>query len=325
MLGKQWLNRYASTDIRGTAIERSQNRQRKLDGTIAWYFDLVMESLSSMLQAALLHLGCALSRYLWDINITLASVVLAVTSFGLIFYFAIVVAGTASESCPYQTPGARILRHNIPHILRALRSVPSTVSAFISSSFSRLTRASALCDLPFFWWSNLEQPWYAVGNTFINLLFTFIATPIMLLIALAIDICQLGFTMYRCLLALSKMVYHLFMGTSPQTDILDFQCISWMLQTCLDKDVHLSTLKHLESLMSIPAEFDPALVAYCFNVFVGCVNTNDREVVVTQGLEPLATASAVCFFHTVSHLSIIDPTSGVLKDISQRYIKIRRG
>jgi hypothetical protein len=39
MLGKQWLNRYDSTDKRGSAIERCQNRQRKLDGIVAWYFD----------------------------------------------------------------------------------------------------------------------------------------------------------------------------------------------------------------------------------------------------------------------------------------------
>ena len=54
MLGKQWLNRYASTDMRGTAIERSQNRQRKLDGITSWHFDHVIESLPLMLQAALL-------------------------------------------------------------------------------------------------------------------------------------------------------------------------------------------------------------------------------------------------------------------------------
>jgi hypothetical protein len=64
MLGKQWLNRYQSTDMRGTAIERSQNRQRNLDGVVAWYFDYVLESLPLMLQVALLLLGCALSRYL---------------------------------------------------------------------------------------------------------------------------------------------------------------------------------------------------------------------------------------------------------------------
>jgi len=49
MVGKQCLNRYASTDTRGTAIERSQNRQRKLDSVITWYFDPVMESLPLML------------------------------------------------------------------------------------------------------------------------------------------------------------------------------------------------------------------------------------------------------------------------------------
>jgi hypothetical protein len=39
MLGKQWLNRYASSDMRGSGIERSQNRQRKLDGIVSWRFD----------------------------------------------------------------------------------------------------------------------------------------------------------------------------------------------------------------------------------------------------------------------------------------------
>jgi hypothetical protein len=43
MLGKQWLNRYMSTDMRGTAIERSQNRQQKLNGIVTWCFDYVMD------------------------------------------------------------------------------------------------------------------------------------------------------------------------------------------------------------------------------------------------------------------------------------------
>ena len=93
MLGKQWLNRYASIDMRGSAIERSQNRQRKFDGMVSWYFDHVMELLPLTLQVALLLLGCALSRYFWDINTTVASVVLGVTSFGLLFYFFIMIGG----------------------------------------------------------------------------------------------------------------------------------------------------------------------------------------------------------------------------------------
>jgi len=101
MLGKQWLNRYASLNIRGSAIERSQNRQRKLDGIAAWYFDHVLESLPLILQFALLLLGGALSLYLWGINTTVALVVIGVASFGVAFYAFIVIAGTASVSCPY--------------------------------------------------------------------------------------------------------------------------------------------------------------------------------------------------------------------------------
>ncbi|KAF9780439.1 hypothetical protein BJ322DRAFT_1011998, partial [Thelephora terrestris] len=86
MLGKQWLNRYASSNFRGSVVERCRNRQRKFDGIDAWYFDTVLESLPLMLQVSLLLLGCALSRYLWDINITIALVVLLVTSFGLLSY-----------------------------------------------------------------------------------------------------------------------------------------------------------------------------------------------------------------------------------------------
>ena len=123
MLGKQWLNRYTSIDMRGSAIERSQNRQRKLDGIVNWYFDNVMESLPLMLQVALLLLGCALSRYLWEFNTTIASVVIGVGSSGLLFYLFIVIIGAASVSFPYQTPGARILRH-IPYVIRGILNIP---------------------------------------------------------------------------------------------------------------------------------------------------------------------------------------------------------
>ena len=110
MLGKQWLNRYASIDMRGSAVERSQNRQRKLNGIVTWYFDYVMESLPLMLQGALLLFGCALSKYLWNIKVVIAAVVLGVTTFGAAFYAFIVVAGAVFESCPYQTPSAQFIR-----------------------------------------------------------------------------------------------------------------------------------------------------------------------------------------------------------------------
>ena len=83
MLGKQWMNRYESIGRRGPAVKRSHSRQRQLDGITAWYFDYVMELLPLMLQGGLLLLSCALSHYLWQINIIIASVVLTATSFGV--------------------------------------------------------------------------------------------------------------------------------------------------------------------------------------------------------------------------------------------------
>ena len=110
MLGKQWLNRFGKTKVRGSEIDESRNRQRKLSGMVSWRFDLIMESLPLMLQSALLLLGYSLSRYLWTINLTVASVIIGITCFGLAFYVFIVVAGTIADNCPFQTPASNILR-----------------------------------------------------------------------------------------------------------------------------------------------------------------------------------------------------------------------
>ena len=54
MLRKQWLNRYVSVDIQGSAIERNENQQRTedLDGIVAWYVDHVLELLPLALRVA---------------------------------------------------------------------------------------------------------------------------------------------------------------------------------------------------------------------------------------------------------------------------------
>ena len=338
MLGKQWLNRYASTDMRGTAIERSQNRQRKLDGVIAWYFDHVMESLPLMLQAALFLLGCALSRYLWEIDVTIASVVLGVTSFGIIFYISIVVAGTASESCPYQTPCARICRHIIRHIIRpVIRHIIHLIPVFFSksSSFIRNTRTRSVV---FEWWLiTRPRPWYSTITITMSI-FTLLAVPI----ALLADVCIVGLVVVMLLglrlVACYRTAYHCIFNTrfhqthrldqettmlDKETIMLDLRCITWMIQTSLDKVVHLSALKHLATMTTL-ADFDQTLVTDCLDAFIGCIKmgADDHEVIIVQGFEQLATASALCFFNTISHLLVMDPTSNALEDVRQRYIKV---
>ena len=109
ILGKQWLNRYAGVEM-GSVVDRSRQRYRKMEGMVTWHFDLVMESLPLMLQAALLLLGYALSEYLFSINKTVAGVLIGFAASGLLFYLLIVSAATFSYNCPFQTPLSLILR-----------------------------------------------------------------------------------------------------------------------------------------------------------------------------------------------------------------------
>jgi len=52
------------------------------------------------------------------------------------------------------------------------------------------------------------------------------------------------------------------------------------------------------------------------------MGADSPEVAITQVLEQLATASAMCFFNTVSHLLVTNPTSSVLEDVPQHYLEI---
>ena len=110
MLGKQWLNRYLR-NAGGSMIERCGDRQRKFDGLQKWPFHLFIESLPMMLQVALLLLACGLCRHVASINTFVAGVLIALTTLGVLFYLVIVVSGTSSYACPFQTPASTALRN----------------------------------------------------------------------------------------------------------------------------------------------------------------------------------------------------------------------
>ena len=94
-----------------------------------------------------------------------------------------------------------------------------------------------------------------------------------------------------------------------------------MVQTSLDKDVHLSTMEYLTAMVGL-ADFDPTLVVDCFNILTSCVKVINNHAVTTQGLEQLATTSSTCLLRTFSHLSVMDPTSSALADVRQRYNRV---
>ena len=349
MLGKQWLNRYASVDMRGSAIERSRNRQRKLDGIVSWYFDNVMESLPLMLQVALLLLGCALSRYLWEINMTVALVVIGVTSFGVLFYLFIVIAGVVFASCPYQTPGAHILRHildalrlifrhipyfphrirdtfhriryvprHIPYVLRRIQDKFHHILHDLGVLYSVLVGNSITYPTLVKVWGRLKEA--QCSPKIALLLLSILLLPIWLIL----DVCRaIVWSLVISFCWVDQQVQKVSEWRAAMLDqqaaMLDQHCISWTLRTSLDGPVRLSALDYLTT--TILADFDPTLVVDCFDVLFGCIKLAHYEVVVIQGSEQLAAASALCCLHILPHLMAKDPTPRVLEDIHQRYTK----
>ena len=131
ILGKQWLNRY-SRNSGGSAIERCGDRQRKCDGLEKWQLRFFVESLPVMLQVSLFLLACGLCQHMWSINTSLACILIIVTAAGVFLYVTIVIAGTSSYACPFQTPVSIALRSSLNAVWRGIIS-PVIHSRWISS------------------------------------------------------------------------------------------------------------------------------------------------------------------------------------------------
>ena len=280
--------------MRGSVTGRSQNRQRKLDGIITWYFEFMMESIPLVLQSALLLFGCALSRYLWGINRTVASVVLGATSFSIASYTLIVIVGAASASCPYQTPAAHALRQ-------------------FSPASPLFIRNSKFIGLPAIWWGDLMKLKWS----------SFFMDTLLLPVYLALAIYLLMKAMAKTFVAIPQTVHGWFHRShrwNPQVE-LDVQCITWVLYQSLDKSIHLLALKLLATITTL-GNFNPILVSTCFDILMGSVVVIGNRVEVAQDSEELVAASALCCLHTFSHLAAMDPASSVLKDVYQSYTRI---
>ena len=293
-----------------------------------------------MLQAALLLLGFALSLYFWEINTTIASVVLAFTSFGVLFFLFIVVAGATSVSCSYQTPGAQIICRipdslrqilgarrrilythffilgalgSIPDILRRIPDIPRYILYtihHIPHTFTRVFSTSLNGSVCF---AILGLVWFKLHFP------SPISTPIVLLFALLLPVWLLVDTCMAIICFLGFLFRRLERGPEQQTVLLDLRCISWTLQTSLDGPVRLPTLKYLATIPL--ADSDPALVVDCFNILFGCVKTIHGGAAIAQGMGQLAEASSLCCLQTLSHLLATDPTSRVLMNTCMSYAR----
>ena len=117
VLGKQWIHYYTRVTTWGNIVDRGREHQTKLVGLQRWGFHLIMESLPAMLQFALLLFGVALTVYHWDLNVSVAEVVLVVTSVGFAFYACVAVIATIWRGCPFQTPLSVVLQVLLPGML----------------------------------------------------------------------------------------------------------------------------------------------------------------------------------------------------------------
>ncbi|KAJ6599924.1 hypothetical protein DFH09DRAFT_1070610 [Mycena vulgaris] len=135
VLGKQWLMYYSAAGERGTIGARGLERQRKLDGLRRWKFDTVMQIFPLLLQLGLLLFAAALSVYLWTIHVSLAIIVISVTSFGVITYTALLISAALSPDSPFQTP-------LVPLVARLF---PTTLWMHLRRFFGRLVALAHRC------------------------------------------------------------------------------------------------------------------------------------------------------------------------------------
>ena len=69
-----------------------------------------MQSAPVMIQSSLALLGVALSRYLWEVDHTVASVVIGFMTFTVLLFAASVVISVLHFDCPFQTPLSLLIR-----------------------------------------------------------------------------------------------------------------------------------------------------------------------------------------------------------------------
>ena len=294
MLGKQWLNRYSRVEMRGSVIDRSRYRQRKMNGMVTWHFDLVMECLPLMLQAALLLLGYALSVYLFTINNKIAAVVVAFTGFGLLFYILIVSAATLSYNCPFQTPLSLIIRFMIrfddehrKYVKRTRKWFRRKYLSFQGKKQTR-TRSSGPYQVGSF--STFDEK--SIGDH--------------------IELAMVGTADQQVPLFNKETDWHGY--------VLDSNCIAWMFEMSMDADVILAIMKFIpEVVWHVGIRSAP--LGRLYDTVLECFDGSSGRLTVIPKLRNKAYLSAKALLHLAIQRKCLggDLDNEVFKAISNRH------
>ena len=285
MLGKQWINRYLR-NRGGSAVDKSRNRQRKLDGLEKWHFQLVIESLPVMLQLALLLLGFALSRYLWTISRTIAGVILAATLFGVTAYVFLTLAATFYYNCPYQTPPSILARTIIKCLartdiafIRRLRSLTTPIPSIkvLKGVLQRLRSGVRSVLKSFRCTSALVE---GTGSMPVAIV---VASPTRIFEDVSInwELCK-----------------------------ADARCISWVLHSTTDTDVIFSTVRFAADTILYPEIVEALSPCILADLFFDCML--DGQVV--PGKSEHASSIGMALASVLSTRLSIEPRDGELME-----------
>jgi len=292
ILGKQWVNRYIR-NRRGSAADKSRDRQRKLDGLEEWRFNLVIESLPAMLQLTLLLLGGALSRYLWTINRTVGWVILSFTLFGVTSYVFFTFAAVLYYNCPYQTPSSILIRtltrhlaHNNSTFARSVRHRTASLTGFYSR-FMKKSR-QMLGRLRSGVRSALQNPG-RVQHTLVDL--------------------------ERVQTAIVKPPPTWFFGEiSIDWEVCkaDTRCVSWMLDSATDSDVIFCTARFAADMILYPEIANILSPRVLANHFLECLS--DGRVI--PGKLEHANVIGMALASVLSIQLCLEPERGDLRSLS---------
>lgn len=125
VLAKQWLSEYERVGEDRTPYMRGRQRHTRHLAMRQYRCEIVIQGLGSVLQISLFLFFVALAYWLWSINRTVASVVIAGVLATLIFYISTTAISIFDEFSPFSTRVSATLRRIFPSTMRA-RLVPST-------------------------------------------------------------------------------------------------------------------------------------------------------------------------------------------------------
>ncbi|QRV99840.1 transmembrane protein [Ceratobasidium sp. AG-Ba] len=123
MLSKSWCNAFMA-NRNGPKYDQGRRRQRKWTGIESWGMESVFVYLPTLMHTALLLFAVGLALYLWNIDVRVASPVVALTAACVLLYAIATVLSLVYQDCPYSTPLSKPLGRAPAIITRLWNGMP---------------------------------------------------------------------------------------------------------------------------------------------------------------------------------------------------------